>query len=133
MDDFRNGKVLLDVPAGGGAFDRSLLERFGHPVHVCGGPEPGERCPLLGREGCEPFRQAHGIIFELDLDEPQHVAILLRYHELAPDVPIRVVCRPDQAETYRELLAPFETWTHYLTAADLDGFAAEVEAADRFI
>ena len=126
------GVVLLDVLPGEGNFDRSILERLGHPVVECSGPEVMKLCPLLGGEGCEKFDQAHGIVFELDLDRPQHRAVVERYRELGrPDLPIRVVVRPEQQARYAELLAEVEVWDHSPTVADLDGFAAEVESVDR--
>ena len=127
------GVVLLDVMAGEGEFDRSILERLGHPVVTCGGPDIDKLCPLLGGAGCEKFDKAHGIVFELDLERAQHRAIVHRYRELArPDLPIRVVVHPTQQERYAELLSEVEVWDHLPTVAELDGFAAEVEAADRF-
>jgi hypothetical protein len=132
MSDNAEGTILLDVTAGGGQFDRGLLERFGHPVRVCHGPDHGTLCPLLADKGCDAFENAHGVIFELDLDRPQHRAIVRRYRELArPDVPIRVVVTAEQAVRFAEELQDVEVLTHSPTAADLDGFASEVEAADR--
>ena len=126
------GMILLDVTAGTGEFDRDMLERFDHPVRVCHGPGHATLCPLLAGKGCDDFAQAHGVIFELDLDRPQHRAILRRYRELArTDVPIRVVASAEQAARYAEELRDIEVLTHTPTVADLDGFAAEVEAADR--
>jgi len=133
MEADRGSVVLLDVMGDEGAFDRSILERLGHPVEVCGGPEVGKLCPLLGGTGCEKFEHAHGIVFELDLDRQQHREIVQRYRDLAPEsVPIRVVIRPEQQERYASLLAQVEVWDHAPTVAELDGFAATVEAADRF-
>jgi hypothetical protein len=127
-----DGLILLDVAAGCDSFDRDLLERLGHPVRVCHGPDQGSWCPLLRGRGCAAFESAHGVIFELDLDRPQHRAILRRYRDLArPDLPIRAVVTADQAERYSELLRDIEVLTHEGTVADLDGFASEVEAADR--
>lgn len=128
-----HGVVLLDVSPGvGEAFERSFLEKVGHPALVCHGPHEGELCPLLAGAGCADFEAAHGIVFELDLDRPQHRAIVARYRELGREgLPIRVVATPEQAEQHRALLAGVEVWTHPPTAADLDGFAAEVEANDR--
>jgi hypothetical protein len=125
--------ILIDVtPGAEGEFDRSFLERTGHEVVVCHGPDPSALCPLLAGAGCENVDGAHGIIFELDLDRPQHRAILQRYREVTrPDVPIRAVVRSGQRDRYGDLLAPFEVWEHEPTVAELDGFAAEVEAADR--
>ncbi|HET9442680.1 MAG TPA: hypothetical protein VFO65_05110, partial [Acidimicrobiales bacterium] len=109
-----------------------MLERLGHPVVTCGGPDVATLCPLLGGQGCDKFEEAHGIVFELDLDRPQHRAVLHRYAELArEDLPIRVVVRPEQAVRYAELLREVQWWDHSPTMADLDGFAAQVEAADR--
>ena len=128
----QGGVVLLDVLAGDGEFDRTMLERLGHPVITCEGPEVHELCPLLGGTGCPKFEQAHGIVFELDLDRGQHRAIVARYAALArDDLPIRVVVRPDQRERYAALLREVQVWDHEPTVADLDGFAAQVEASDR--
>jgi hypothetical protein len=130
--DTTGGVVLLDVLAAEGDFDKSILERLGHPVVTCVGPEVNTLCPLLGGEGCPKFDQAHGIVFELDLDRPQHRAIVDRYRRLArDDMPIRVVVRPDQQRRYADLLATVQVWDHEPTVADLDGFAAQVEATDR--
>ena len=81
--DATEGMILLDVTAGAGAFDRDLLERFGHAVRVCHGTEHGTLCPLLAGRGCSDFTEAHGVIFELDLDRPQQRAVVRRYRELA--------------------------------------------------
>jgi hypothetical protein len=133
MDDWHEGVVLLDVPPGyAGEFDRATLERMGHPVHVCNGRPSDALCPLLGGAGCLMFEQAHGVVFKLDLGRDQHRAILRRYRELArPDMPIRVLVSPADAQRYAELLRDVELWTREPNVADLDGFAAEVEAADR--
>jgi hypothetical protein len=132
MANETDGLILLDVAHGFGEFDQDLLERFGHPVRVCHGPEHGDLCPLLAGTGCTRFEQAHGVMFELDLDRPQHRAILRRYRDLArPDVPIRAIVSADQAARYAKMLDGIEVLAHEPTVADLDGFAAEVEAADR--
>jgi hypothetical protein len=128
------GMILIDVtPGSGGEFDRSFLERTGHDVVVCHGPEHGVLCPLLAGTGCEKVDNAHGIVFVLDLDRDQHRAILQRYREITrPEVPIRVVVGPGQRTRYADLLVAFEVWEHEPTVADLDGFAAGVEAVDRY-
>ena len=132
MNQPRESVILLDVsPGEAEAFDVSFLERTGHPVLVCHGPGTSV-CPLLGGEGCSKFEAAHGIVFQLDLDRPQHRDIITRYRAVArPDLPIRVVVGPGQEDRYRELLSEFEVWTHEPTVAELDGFAARVDAADR--
>lgn len=71
-------------------------------------------------------------MFELDLDRPQHRAILARYKDsLRSDLPIRVVVQPDQATKYAELLKGLKVLDHIPVAGDLDALAAEVEAADQ--
>ena len=127
------GMILIDVIPGSGAeFDRSFLERNGHDVVMCHGPGHDELCPLLAGTGCDSVEGAHGIVFALDLERDQHRAILQRYREVTrPEVPIRVVVRPGQRTKYADLLGAFEVWEHEPTVAELDGFAAEVEATDR--
>lgn len=134
MRDTREGPILVDIAdADDRPFEYAFLEKIGHPVLLCHGPAEGALCPLLAGNGCEKFEAAHGVVFELDLDRPQHRAIVERYRrEAGADLPIKVVVDPDQAERYRDLLADIEVWTRRPTAGDLDGFAAEVEAADRF-
>jgi len=130
--DASEGMILLDVSSGRGVFDEELLGRFGHTVKVCHGPDHGVLCPLLAGRGCEDFENAHGVLFELDLDRPQHRAILRRYRDLArPEVPIRAIITTDQAMRYADQLRDIEVLTHDPSVADLDGFASEIEAADR--
>jgi hypothetical protein len=133
MDDWHQGVVLLDVqPGDAGEFDQETLERMGHPVHVCHGPPKDSLCPLLGGHGCPLFEQAHGIVFKFDLGRDQHREILRRYRQLArPEVPIRVLASPADAERYADLLRDVEVWSQEPNVSDLDGFAARVEAADR--
>ncbi len=134
METESRGVVLLDaLPGDDRDFDRSLFERWEHPVRQCAGPEVKTLCPLLGGHNCPLYAEAHGIVFKRDLDRPQHRAIVRRYREFAcADLPIRVLCSPDQARRYRALLADVEVWDHEPTTADLDGFAAHVESVDRF-
>ena len=122
--------LILDVTPAEGDFDRSFLEKLGHPVLICHGPEEGHTCPIL-LDGCDMVDRAHGIIFQIDLERPQHRAILRRYQKVvAEDVPIVAVVREGQRQKYQELLAGVQVWEAEPTISDLDGFAAEVEAAD---
>ena len=132
MNDTQLGMILVDIADDDEEFDRSFLERTGHRVVVCHGPAHATLCPLLAGTGCDKVDTAHGIVFVLDLDRPQHRTILHRYREISrPDVPIRAVVRPGQRERFAATLEGIELWEHTPSAADLDGFAAEVEAADR--
>ena len=98
--------VLIDVEPGDAAdFDRRFLERNGHPVVMCRGPDHASLCPILSKVGCPAVGDAHGIVFALDLDRPRHRAILARYCDVVRrEVPIRVVVHPGRREKYRELL-----------------------------
>lgn len=128
------GMVLLDaLPGDDRSFDAGLFERWDHPVQVCAGPDVNALCPLLGGSGCPKFESAHGVVFKLDLDRPQHRAILREYRVLGrADMPIRVLCTAEQVQRYGKWLGNVEVWTHEPTTADLDGFIAEVEAVERF-
>ena len=127
MEDY----ILFDVPGGEEPRDHAFLEQLGHRVMVCPGPGPGKPCPILTGEGCELAENAHGIVFELDLDQPQHRDILTQYKKsLRSDVPIRVVVKPEQVEQYPEELKGLKVLTHTPVAGDLDALAAEVEASD---
>ena len=122
--------IILDVTPSSGDFDRDFLESLGHPVLVCHGPEKGHLCPLL-KGKCNKVDAAHGLVFQLDLERPQHRAILERYQRVvSDDIPIRVVIGEGQRKCFAELLAGVQVWEHEPTVADLDGFAAQVEAAD---
>jgi hypothetical protein len=127
------GTILIDVSPGTDIeVDRSFLERLGHPVTVCHGPPHGHLCPILAGTGCPMAEEAHGVVFELDLDRPQHRAILRRYREvLAEDIPIRAVVEPGQETRYADTLAGIGVWTREPTTGDLDAFASEVEAYER--
>lgn len=121
--------VLIDMPSGEST-DAAFLERLGHSVMVCHGPEPKTLCPILSGEGCPMVDDTHGVLFMLDLDRPQHRAILQRYKEvLREDVPIRVRATTDQQAAHADLLSGLHVWED---AVDLDGFAAEVEASEDF-
>jgi hypothetical protein len=129
MDDAEG--LILDVTPADGEFDRSFLERLGHPVLVCHGPEMGHLCPIL-KTGCKMVSDAHGIVFQLDLERPQHRAILKRYQSVvASDTPIVAVVNEGQRAKYHDLLGGVRVWEGEPTASELDGFAAEVEAVDR--
>lgn len=122
--------IILDVTPGDAHVESEFLEKLGHPVLVCHGPDWGHACPIL-KGGCPLVDEAHGVIFQVDLDRPQHRAILRKYKEvIADDVPIRVVVREGQWDTYAADLVGVRVWDHEPTIGELDGFAAEVEAAD---
>jgi hypothetical protein len=131
MDEETEG-IILDVTPGTASFEQGFLERLGHPVLVCHGPEH-DVCPLLTEGSCELLESAHGVVFQLDLSRPDHRTILRRYQEvLGSDRPIRVVVDRGQETEYADLLAGCQVWTRDPNAGDLDGFAAQIETADSF-
>jgi hypothetical protein len=125
--------MILDVtPGDHEGFERHLLEGMGHRVEVCHGPDGHHGCPLVEDGTCERVEQAHGVVFKLDLDRPYHRQILERYRPtVVAGTPIAVAVQPGQESEYADLLEGFYVWNHQPTAAELDGFAALVEAADR--
>lgn len=124
--------VLFDIPEGQTPIDSGFLVRLGHPVEVCHGPGGETVCPLVAGQGCPLAENAHGIVFELDLEREEHRDILREYQsQLRDDVPIRVMVRPGQEEEYADLLRGVRVWTHTPVAGDLDAIAAEIDAADQ--
>lgn len=126
--------ILFDIPGSDEPTDRGFLESIGQHVVVCHGPELGHLCPILAGKSCPLVEGAHGLVFEFDLDRPQHRAILKKYREtVRSDLPIRVVVSRAQAIQYAELLKGLKVMHHRPVAGDLDALAAEVEASDVFV
>ncbi|MCL1595612.1 MAG: hypothetical protein M3132_14790 [Actinomycetia bacterium] len=122
--------VILDVTPVDALIEQDLLARMGHPVLVCHGPDWGHACPIVAGD-CPLVDAAHGIIFQLDLDRPQHRVILKRYQEVVKDdVPLVAVVKPGQEITYKKILSGVQVWTGKPSVAELDGFAAQTETAD---
>jgi hypothetical protein len=125
------GAILDVTPGDHEGFERHLLEGTGHPVMVCHGPLTDHDCPLIEVGACDQVAQAHGVVFKLDLDRELHRRILESYKQTIPkDMPIGVAVQPGQETTYAELVEGLYVWDHSPNAAELDGFAALVEAAD---
>lgn len=123
--------ILFDIPKGAQPKDRSFLENLGHRVMVCNGPAYGTACPILTDGKCELASGAHGIVFELDLDRPQHRAILSKYKETSPEnLPIMVVVPREQWAENAELLKGLKVLSHVPAVGDLDALEALVDAAD---
>lgn len=129
---FQASRILVDSPDGQAVFDRDILERMGHGILACHGPNSGTICPILESGHCDLVDNAHGVIFQLDLDEPQHREILERYvEELEPGIPMRVKVRAGQDQRYSDLLDGMEVWTEEPSVTDLDAFSSRVEAYER--
>lgn len=95
--------------------------------HVCHGPGD-EGCPLLHGCRCELFDRADGIVFGLDLDDEINRAVLLRYRELRPDLPIHVIASPEAAARWADALAGLDVVT---SERDIAALLARVETDDR--
>lgn len=131
MDRDRVGVILDVTPGDHEGFERHLLEGTGHSVLVCHGPGDDPFCPLLEEGSCDEVDRAHGVVFKLDLERKYHRRILEQYKLTLPDdMPIAVSVQPGQETTYADLLDGLYVWSHSPTTAELDGFAALVEAAD---
>lgn len=132
MNEEKDGRILLVVPDGADDFNATVLKKLDHTVRTCHGPAPGAVCPLVHGDGCAWFAEAHGIVFSLDLARPAHRAVLRTYARMTAggrDVPVRVVV-PRGTKLPPEF-ADLPVWVGEPSVADLDGFAALVEAADR--
>ena len=93
MEEVEPTRVLLDVlPGVDSDFDESFLARNGLSVSVCSGPGDSQPCPLVEGHGCRKFEEANGVVFALDLDEPEHRAVIERYQELAREGTPSVWC-----------------------------------------
>lgn len=121
--------VVLDVNPDPTAleWEQSFLTRLDVPTIACCGPETRGGCPLLVGEDCHKIRAADGVLFQLDLDRDDNRRILARYIDTL-DVPIHVVCTPEQKVRWAKLLERVEVFTPPVGPARLDGFAAEVES-----
>ena len=121
--------LILDVNPDPAAleWEQEWLTRSGLPVVTCCGPETQGGCPLLQNRRCPKIDGADGVIFQLDLDRPEHRGILSAYtREL--EVPIRVVALAAQQGRWADLLQSVELFTPPVGPAKLDAFAAEVAA-----
>ena len=110
------------------AWEQDFIDRLDDDVVPCCGPKVQGGCPILHGDHCSKLEGADGVLFQLNLDREDHRAILTRYTELL-EVPIRVVCTPEQAKRWGSLLADVEVTTPPMGPAALDAFAAEVESS----
>lgn len=101
--------IVVDLPAGE-RVDEELLAGLDGPVLVCHGVT-GEACHTSdGR--CGLSNHSHGVVFEVDLENPAHISVLLGYREhIGVGVPIRVLVSREQAERFSSHLEGFELWT----------------------
>ena len=122
--------TILDVNPDRDAltWEQDFIGRLEDHVIGCRGPRNEGGCPILRGDHCSKIRAADGVLFQLNLDRPDHRAILWRYKKLL-DVPIRVVCTKEQEEKWSLLLADVEVVNPPVGPAALDAFSAEVESS----
>ena len=122
--------VILDVNPDPDAlhWEEDWLERQDVDVVRCGGPHAPGDCPLLEGKACGKIAKADGILFQLNLERPDHRQILKTYSEML-DIPIRAVVSEADRDQYRDLLTEVEVVTPPMGPAGLDAFAAEVESS----
>jgi hypothetical protein len=121
--------VVLDVNPNPESLDweQEWLTRTGLPVIRCCGPEVQGGCPILDNGRCRKSHEADGVIFQLDLDRPEHRRILRKYIRQLY-VPIRVVATPEQEKRWAHLLQFVEIFNPPIGPAKLDAFAAEISS-----
>lgn len=108
---------------------RAALEGSGNVVIECAGPN-GTPCPLVVGDGCSLVDQATGIVFELDIDDAHHRAILRCYRDRpGPTTPIRLIAPPAQRKQHRRDLAGIPTVAGLDEAATFE-FSAQVALYD---
>lgn len=122
--------LILDVNPDGESLEREtrFLTDAGVRVVQCRGPlGPGD-CPLLVDRSCCNVDAADGVVFQLDLDDPEHRRILAKYVvELGRrEVPIRLVVTEEHRGRWPKLAQLVEVSTPPFGPVKLDGFAAEV-------
>ena len=103
--------------------DGSLV---GCPVALCRGPAPDQTCAGVTGGGCGEFdwNDEEAVVFGLDLDRPQHRAILLHHRRLGQDLHPRAVVTPEQAVRHASLLRDVRVWFDMgSTQADTDSDA----------
>ena len=110
------------------AWEQDFIGRLEDHISTCSGPHREGACPILNGKHCPLIHDADGILFQLDLDREDHREILALYQQEL-DVPIRVVCTPEQRERWGPLLQGVEVMTRPVGPAALDAFAAEIESS----
>jgi hypothetical protein len=86
-------RVLIENPDMGAGFAAErVLQDAGYEVAVCGGPDrlPDHECPLVHDGRCGLSEGADAIVHSLNLDRPEHAAVLRALRDRLPDVPIVV-------------------------------------------
>lgn len=122
--------VILDANPNRMALEAesTFLTNAGVQVIRCRGPQQPGGCPLLQGKRCGKVAAADGVVFQLDLDEPEHRRILVKYVvEMGRrEVPVRVVVTEEQKQRWPKLIRLAEVSTTPFGPAKLDAFAAEV-------
>lgn len=106
---------------------RAALEAAGFSVTVCPGPDASRRrmCPLRADEPCPWVDAADVVVHDLDLDIPEHRAVLRALRRTHPGTPI-VLELPEQVATrHADVLRD----CHVVYPFDMDRFVKAVAGA----
>lgn len=88
-------RVLLEQPFDDGTQGRvDALRRAGYAVTVCAGPGAGDRCPLVGDEGCAAAEGADVVVSALDQHMPEAQEVLRAMGHRLPQRPVIVLTEP---------------------------------------
>jgi DNA-binding NtrC family response regulator len=102
----RRPRVVIENPRGGAlAAQAAALEAAGYDVTTCEGPDT-HPCPVLDGQPCEYLEDADVVVYDLDLDDPQHRDVLTSVRERYPRLPVVVEATTHTAREHARDLAP---------------------------
>lgn len=126
-------RVLVENPDFGIGYsmERLLIER-GYDVAVCEGPDCNQarRCPLVATGECDLAANADVIVHSLNLDRPDHAAVLQALRERCPGARIVVEIPTPSIARHQELLEGCSILRFPATRTTLNN-AVEVAVASR--
>lgn len=117
--------MLLNVNPDFDSLDEEteLFASLGVSASRCLGPNTSAGCPLLVGRACKTVDAATTILFQLDLDTPNH-RLLLRAYRDNPDRRIVAVVSPEERDRWAGELGGLELIVGPPRVSDLRGVAA---------
>jgi hypothetical protein len=107
--DWRARVLVENADSGVGFAMQELLKNAAFDVQYCGGPDRlrGHRCPLVTEGRCSLVEGADVVVHSLNLDRPDHAAVLQGIRDLHPDTPVVVEVPTPVMEKHADLLDGF--------------------------
>jgi len=107
--DWRARVLVENADRSVGYATQKLLIDEAFDVQYCGGPDllRRQRCPLVTEGRCALVDGADVVVHSLNLDRPDHAAVLRRMRELHPDTPVVVEVPTPVLEKHADLLDGF--------------------------